>query len=139
MTQSTVRKGECFYTLSKDFEIMSMSKDCFSDCCLKGFEEKDVIGKSLWDIAPKAKGTFFEEQLRKVLETKQTVYFDYVSTIKQDCYYVVVVYPFDSNLLVYYYNITSTFDALQLARKNIINLKSQIMNLKVLFIICNMT
>jgi PAS domain S-box-containing protein len=79
-------------------------------------EREDLIGRSLWEIYPKAVGTIFEEQYRKAVRERVSVTFEAISPI-MNRWVEVRGYPDGDGLTVFFHDITDRKEAEQ--RKSI--------------------
>jgi PAS domain S-box-containing protein len=69
----------------------------------------EVLGESLWDVFPEAKGTTFEERYRTAMETQEPVSF--VESFEPlDSTFEVSAYPSESGLSIYFRDVTAELE-----------------------------
>lgn len=94
---------DAFFIVDNDWKIIRVNK---------GFEkqfhkERDkIIGLSLWEVMPKLKGTAFEQEFRKAVESRQAVEFS-THTQRTKKWIRTVAYPSKEGLTVLLKNFTS--------------------------------
>jgi len=98
-----------FFTLDKEWRFTHVNS-----ATLRLFQKKreDLIGHSLWEIAPKAIGTIFDEQYRKAVREKIPVAFEAISPI-MNRWVEVRGYPDGDGLVVYFHDISERKEAEQ--------------------------
>ena len=98
-----------FFTLDKKWRFTHVNS-----ATLRLFQKKrvDLIGRSLWEIAPKAIGTIFDEQYRKAVREKMPVAFEAISPI-MNRWVEVRGYPDGDGLVVYFHDISERKEAEQ--------------------------
>jgi PAS domain S-box-containing protein len=66
---------------------------------------EELLGRTLWEIAPTSAGTIFEEQYRRSMRERVSVRFEAVSPLF-DLWVEVRAHPSESGLAVYFHDIT---------------------------------
>jgi PAS domain S-box-containing protein len=91
-----------FFTLDRDWRYTYVNNEA-----LRQFNRsrEDMIGKRIWDVSPKAKGTIFEKQYIKALAEKVPVVFDAFSPLMER-WVEVRAYPSEEGLSIYFHDIT---------------------------------
>ena len=101
----SIRDG--FFTLDNEWRLTYVNTEATR---IWGVAREEVIGRSVWDIAPGARGTVFEEQYRKALAGQAPVVFEARSPLTER-WMEVRAYPSGSGLAVYFHDITERRDA----------------------------
>lgn len=77
---------------------------------LTGLEEAEVMGRDFWQIWAPARGTAFEENYRRAMETRQAVEFS-ARYDPQEMWYEVRIYPQEEGLAVFFRDVTERLRA----------------------------
>jgi PAS domain S-box-containing protein len=91
-----------FFAVDRDLRLTYVNSVVMR---LWGRDRKDLIGRTLWDVAPEARGTVFEEQYRKALAERTPVFFEALSPFSH-AWMEVRAYPSEAGLYVFAQDIT---------------------------------
>jgi len=94
--------NEGFFTLDADWHFTFVNAEAAK---LWGKSRVELLGKKLWDVAPAAKGSIFEEQYRKAVAEQAPVHFDAISPLV-GIWVEVRAHPSDGGLAVYFHDIS---------------------------------
>jgi len=99
-TLETINEG--FFTLDKDWRFTFVNTEAAE---MWGEHKSDLIGAALWDLAPQAAGSVFEEQYRKVMKERVPVRFESISPML-GIWLEVRAHPSEDGIAVYFHDIT---------------------------------
>ncbi|MFA9425210.1 PAS domain S-box protein [Natronorubrum sp. A-ect3] len=68
-------------------------------------EDRELVGKNVWEEYPSAVGSTFEREYRRAMETQETITFEEYSPVA-DAWLEVAVYPSETGLSVYFRDIS---------------------------------
>ncbi|WP_425639425.1 PAS domain S-box protein [Algoriphagus yeomjeoni] len=112
-----------FYALDEDFRFSYMNA---SSAQLLQVDSLEIIGKNIFEKFPELLGTELEENLKKVIETKESIRFEYYHKLSNK-WFQENIYPTPSGLSLYFQDITERKEAerernsLQLTLENSLN------------------
>jgi PAS domain S-box-containing protein len=99
--------NEGFFTLDGAWRFTFVNAEAAK---IWGKGRAELLGRTLWDVAPDAVGTIFEEQYRKAVREQAPVRFESISPLAG--YWVEVrAHPSEGGLAVYFHNITERKNA----------------------------
>jgi PAS domain S-box-containing protein len=91
-----------FIAVDKDFRLTYVNNEITR---MSGRERKDLLGRTLWEAAPKVRGTIFEEQYRKAIAEKTPVSFEAQSPVSGR-WLEVKAFPSEEGLYIFVHDIT---------------------------------
>lgn len=94
--------NEGFFTLDAEWRFTFINSEAAK---LWGKTRVELLGRSLWEVAPNAKGSIFEEQYTKAIRERVPVRFEAVSPLI-NVWVEVRAHPSEDGLAVYFHNIT---------------------------------
>jgi PAS domain S-box-containing protein len=95
------RIDEAFFALDEEWQFTYVNE---SAKALIDIDES-VIGNSIWEAFPESRGTTFEEQYRRAMETQERVTFEeYFGPL--DTWFEVTAHPSESGLSIYFRDVT---------------------------------
>ena len=98
-TLETINEG--FFTLDKDWRFTFVNTEAAE---MWGKRKSELLGASLWDLAPQAAGSLFEEQYQKVMKERVPVRFEAISPLV-GVWLEVRAHPSEDGIAVYFHNI----------------------------------
>jgi PAS domain S-box-containing protein len=99
-TLETINEG--FFTLDNDWRFTYVNNEASE---MWGKDKRDLIGTTLWDLAPQSAGSLFEERYRKVMKERVPVRFEAISPLL-GVWVEVRAHPSEDGIAVYFHNIT---------------------------------
>lgn len=96
---------------------------------LNVFDRNELMGRVMWDIHPKMKGTFFWNTLHEAMQTGNAIEFENFF-IQHKTWYCVKAYPSADGMTIYYKEISENKKAEQQKEFDQSNLRSLINNTK---------
>jgi len=94
--------NEGFFTLDAAWQFTFVNAEASK---LWGIVRAELLGRSLWEVAPAAIGSIFEEQYKKAVQEQVPVRFEAVSPLV-DAWVEVRAHPNEDGLAVYFHDIT---------------------------------
>jgi PAS domain S-box-containing protein len=94
--------NEGFFTLDAAWQFTFVNREAAK---LWGISRVELLGRSLWDVAPAAVGSIFEEQYKKAVHEQVPVRFEALSPIV-GIWVEVRAHPSERGLAVYFHDIT---------------------------------
>ncbi len=73
---------------------------------LFGIDEKGLVGRNVWEVFPDSRGTRFEEEYRRVMETREPTAFEAESAVFDTWFYVEAYPDDDGGLTIYFQDVT---------------------------------
>lgn len=98
-----------FYALDEDFRFRYMNESCSA---LLQVDPLEILGKNIFEEHPNLLDTAFEQNLKHVKETKESVSFEFYYELF-DRWFQENIYPTPSGLSVYFQDITDKKEAEQ--------------------------
>jgi PAS domain S-box-containing protein len=95
--------SEGFFTLDREWRFSYANAEAAK---LWKISREKLLGSSIWDVAPRAVGTIFDEQYRRAVRHRVPVHFDAVSPLL-NTWVEVRAYPTEDGLAVYFHDITA--------------------------------
>ncbi len=97
------KMNEGFFTLDREWRFSYVNAEAAR---LWQKSRAALLGNSLWDVAPSAAGSIFEQQYRRAVREQVPVHFDAVSPLL-GIWVEARAYPAEDGLAVYFHDITS--------------------------------
>jgi PAS domain S-box-containing protein len=104
-TLESIKEG--FFTLDSEWRFTYVNTEATR---LWRRSREELIGKSLWNIAPAAKGSIFDEEYHRAVREKTPVSFEALSPLL-DIWVEARAYPSRDGLSVYFHDITERKNA----------------------------
>ncbi len=95
--------NEGFFTLDREWRFSYANTEAAK---LWRISRERLLGNSIWDVAPMAVGSIFDEQYRKAVRERIPVHFDALSPLL-NIWVEVRAYPTEDGLAVYFHDITN--------------------------------
>ncbi|MGE5172579.1 MAG: PAS domain S-box protein [Betaproteobacteria bacterium] len=93
---------EGFFTMDRNWRFTYVNTEASR---LWGISRGELLGRSLWDVAPGAIGTIFDEQYHEAVRERVPVHFDAISPLL-NIWVEVRAYPTEDGLAVYFHDVT---------------------------------
>jgi PAS domain S-box-containing protein len=95
--------GESFFAFDRDFRLIATNSAAET---ILGLPRAELIGRLLWDVLPRIRGTEFDRRCRRVLEEHTREEFWIYSALHLDRYHDVRAFPFGDGVGVTFRDIT---------------------------------
>ena len=102
LEQTLNRVTDAFNAIDTDWNFTYVNERAAE---LLNAEDRELVGKNVWEAYPSAAGSTFERQYRQAMETQETVTFEEYSPVA-DAWLEVAVYPSETGLSVYFRDIS---------------------------------
>ncbi|ELY47092.1 PAS domain S-box protein [Natronorubrum bangense] len=102
LEQTLNRVTDAFNAIDTDWNFTYVNERASE---LLNAEDRELVGKNVWEEYPSAAGSTFERQYRQAMETQETVTFEEYSPVA-DAWLEVAVYPSETGLSVYFRDIS---------------------------------
>jgi PAS domain S-box-containing protein len=95
--------GEGFFAFGRDWRFTAFNSAAEE---IFGLTRAEVVGRVLWEVSPRIKGTEFDRRYRRVMEERTREEFESYSALRPDRYHQVRAFPFGDGVGVAFRDIT---------------------------------
>lgn len=123
----TIMEGisDGFYVLDRNWRFVFVNNETRKKFNCK--DNTELLGKSIWEVSPKAVGSFTYTKLQEAMSQNEPVHWEARAIIRPDKYYEFHAYPFKEGLTVFFRDITELkLQQQELARLERLNLIGQL-------------